>query len=166
MSARLAAWLIARSPRERLLLALLAVALLALGALEGVVRPVEARREAARAALAEVAALEVWLAARRLELAALPPAPGEAAPAAAPAGLGGLEERLVAHGLRAAVGFIANTAGGGVALRFQAVEFAPLMAWLEAVEAADGYRLAGLRLRRAEEGGTVEAEIELAPAGG
>ncbi|MCL4189288.1 MAG: type II secretion system protein M [Rhodobacteraceae bacterium] len=166
MSVWLAAWLIARSLRERLLLAALTVALLGLVVLGGVVRPVEARRQAARAALDDVAVLEVWLAARRLELAALPPAAGEGTPAGPPAGLGGLEERLVADGLRTAVGFIANTAGGGVALRFQAVEFALLMAWLEAVEAADGYRVAGLRLRRAEEGGMVEAEIELAPSGG
>lgn len=165
MIARLARWLLARSGRERLLLALLAVALAGLVAVAGVVQPLEARRAAARAALDEVAALEVWLAARQLDLALLPPAPGADAAAGPPSGLGGIESRLLADGLREQVGFIANTDGGGVALRFQAVGFAPLMAWLEAVEAADGYRVAGLRLQRGAEGGTVEAEVELAPAG-
>jgi len=170
VSARLAQWLLARSRRERLLDLVLALALLGLAATEGVIGPLAARRAAARAALDEVAALEVWLAARRLDLALLPapaPAGGPAgSPAPPPAGLGGIEARLLAHGLRDAVGLVAATEGGGVALRFPSVEFGPLMGWLDAVETGEGYRVAGARLRRGAEGGTVEAEIDLAPAGG
>lgn len=157
--------------RERRLVALGAAVLALAGVVAGLVLPALDRREAARAGLAEAAALHGWLALRIAEAEALPPLPGDTAEAPdagpdrpPPAGLAGVEASLVAAGLREAAAQIsAEDSTGTVVLRFDAVAFTALMPWIDRVGPETGYRLAGLRLARTGSPGAVQAELRLAP---
>jgi len=165
MSARLMQFLAGLSRRERLLLALLVFLALPLALLQGIALPLLARQEAARAAVVEAEALRGWISERQVELALLP-APDTIAsdsPTRAPAGLGALEAGLIDAGLRQALVTLANPSGTSVSLRFDGVAFARLMPWLDGLESEMGYRLASLRLTRADTVGLVDAEIQLEP---
>ena len=166
MIAALARFLSRRSARERLLFALLFLAALPLGFAALVALPLVDARADAHAGLTEARATRDWYRARQAEIAALPVTDSaEAAGGVTPIGLGGIERTLIEAGLRAAVGRLANAPSGGVTLSLQAVEFAPLMGWLEGVEAGAGYRVAALVLERSAPG-LVDAEVRLAPRSG
>lgn len=152
---RLARALLDLSPRERWLLAALALIALPAAFWLAVAQPLLAARTEARAGLAAAEDLRAWVLARRAELAALPAAD----PAAAPEGLGGIETRLRAAGL---AGTLADAGEGAVALRLTA-EFTRLMAWLDGIEAESGYRLAALTLAAADPPGTITADARLEP---
>lgn len=161
MTARLIDALARRAPRERLLLALLAFAVLPAALWLALLDPLAARRAEARAALAETRALADWVAARRAEIAALA-VPGEAGPRP-PIGLSALEQSLIEAGLRAAVSDLANRDGGGIELRFETVNFRALMAWLGRADPGWGYDIAALRLSARDAPGLVAAELRLVP---
>lgn len=164
MIAALARVLSTRSPRERLLLALLALAALPVAFVALVALPLLDARASAEAALSEARATRDWYIARQVEIAALPStdAPATEAEPTAPVGLGGLEARLIDAGLREAVTLLANAPNRRVALTFDQVDFAPLMAWLDGLEAGAGYRVAAMLLERSEPGQVV-AELQLEP---
>lgn len=154
----LADWIAGLSRRERGLIAVLVLAVLPAAAWFGAAAPLLERRAAARAALEAAEAERAWLAARLAEAAALPdPAAGPA-----PEGLAGLEARLAAAGLDGAR--LADAGEGAVWLVLERAPFGVLMAWIEAVEAGAGYRLAGLELTATGEPGQVAAEVRLVPA--
>lgn len=164
MIAALSRSLSRRSPRERLLLALLLlVALPVAGLFLGAVPLIDAR-VSARAALDEARAERAWYVERQAEIAVLP-VPGEAVAreTPAPVGLGGIEARLIAAGLREAVSQLANAQGNGVTLGFDPVGFEDLMRWLDGVETEAGYRVSALQVLRGDGDGLVEAEIRLEP---
>ncbi|MCA2012764.1 type II secretion system protein GspM [Pararhodobacter sp. CCB-MM2] len=164
MIAALARLLARRSPRERLLLALLVLAALPLGAVTLVALPLAEARQQAAATLSEARATQEWYRARQVEIAALPaqggPAPEQAR--VAPVGLGGIEARLIEAGLRDGVTRLAEASGRRVALDLTGQPFAPLMDWLAALEADAGYRVSALQLERSGPG-LVDAELQLEP---
>lgn len=161
MIAGLARQLARRSPRERLLLALLLLGALPLAFVVLLALPLLESRAAAGAELAAARATQAWYIARQGEVAALPGPGGAPSGRAAPVGLGGIEARLIAAGLRPAVTLLANAPDGRVALSLQSVAFADLMPWIEGIDAA-GYAVAALRLERTGPG-RVEADVQLEP---
>ncbi len=164
MTGALSRLLAQRSPRERLLLALLVLGAVPLAFVALVALPLLDARAVARADLAAAQATRGWYAARQTEIAALPrmdaAVPG--AESRAPVGLGGIEAQLIDAGLREAVTLLANAQNGRVALTLGPVSFDPLMGWLAALEAGAGYRVLNLRLERAMPG-QVSAELQLEP---
>ncbi|RDD64026.1 hypothetical protein DU478_22335 [Thalassococcus profundi] len=161
MTDRLIDLLLRRAPRERLLLGLLVIAVLPTALWFAVLEPMAARRAEARAELTEVRALQDWVAARAAEMAALGQA--ENSGPAAPIGLSALEQSLISADLRPAVTGLANREGGGIDLRFEAVDFAVLMGWLSRQDPGWGYDIAAFRITRGEELGVVAAELQLVP---
>lgn len=167
MIASLAQGLARRSPRERMLLVLLAGVVIPAGLVFLVVLPLQEQRSAARAALRDSEATRAWYVARQAEITALPAS--QVTPDAAdrvttaPIGLGGIEARLIESGLRDAVTLLANTQGASVALTLAAVPFGALMDWIEGIERDAGYRLSALQLERGDDGGLVNAEFRLEP---
>ncbi|MCB1396384.1 MAG: type II secretion system protein M [Rhodobacter sp.] len=168
MIAALARNLAARSPRERLLIAALAILVVPLALWFLAVVPLMEQRAQARSALAEAQATRAWYLARQDDIAALPVPGTVAAPAAAvaPVGLGGIEARLIDAGLRDQVGVLTNVQGGSVTLALDTVGFGDLMAWIDGIEAEAGYRLSALRLVRGTGPGVVDAELRLDPQEG
>lgn len=159
MSARLLDLLLRLAPRERRLLALLIFGVLPAAVLFGLLLPLADRRDAALAAEAEALALRDWTLARRAEIPASAGAEG-----APPVGSVGVEQSLVAAGLRGAVSELGSRAGDVLELRFDAVPFVPLASWLTGEEPRWGYRIAGLRLEALERPGMVAAQMTLVPA--
>lgn len=151
-------FILARTRREAWLLALLLVVGLPLGWYQGVIVPLEARKDEARQALSEAQALERWLEARRAELAALPQA--DTRTELPLPGLSAIDASLQQAGLAAA---LSTATGGGIAVLLEEADFVTLMPWLEAFERDTGYDLAQLSLRRADQPGQVRAELLLRP---
>lgn len=164
----LARALLGLSPRERRLLALLALVGLPAALWLAVAEPLLERRDAARAALAEAEDLRAWLIAQRRVLEALPAPVDAEAPRAE--GLSRLEARLQAAGLTPdALGGavqLSDAGAGAVSLRLERVPFTALMGWLDRVEAEAGYRLANLSLGAAGDPGAVAADLRLEPLRG
>jgi len=162
---RLAALLMERSRRERGLLAVLVLGALPLGLWQGVAVPLTERQAAARAALAETRATELWVADRAVEHARLRHAAGGRKDrAAAPVGMSGIESALREAGLRDEVTELANTAGGGITLRFDAVRFSRLAAWLSDQSGQWGYDLDAFTFERGAREDVVAADLRLVPA--
>ncbi|GAB4276919.1 MAG: hypothetical protein Kow0013_30400 [Pararhodobacter sp.] len=164
MIATLAAILARQSRRERVLIAVLVLAVLPLAAAFLIGAPLLDRRAAARAERTEAEVTRAWYVARLPDIAALPPVGAPAGtPGIAPVGLGGIEARLIESGFRDAVVQLANAQGDRVALSLEGVAFEGLMPWLEAIEASAGYRVLALQITRAEEPGLVNADLQLEP---
>lgn len=164
MIASLAALLAQRSPRERVLLAVLLGLVVPVAFVFLALLPLLDNRAAAREALTEAVATQTWYIARQAEIAALPTAEApESVAAIAPVGLGGIEARLIDAGLRGSVTLLANVAGDSVSLTLANVAFEALMNWTETLEAEAGYAVSALRIERGEDGGLVSAEIRLEP---
>jgi type II secretory pathway component PulM len=162
---RLAALLMERSRRERLLLAVLVLVALPLGLWQGVAMPLIERQGQARAALANTRATELWVAERAVEHARLRRAAGaDAGGGTAPVGMSGLEAALRTAGLRDAVTELANTAEGGITLRFDVVRFSRLAAWLSDQSGQWGYDLDGFTFERGAREDVVAADLRLVPA--
>lgn len=161
MSQALVNFLLARTRRERWLLGLVVVIGLPLGWYQGVIVPLETRAAEARQTLEDGRALQIWLDARRIELAALPEREA-LAPRNLP-GLSAIEGSLHSAGLDNRVSTLATATGGGIALQLEGVEFTALMPWLDQFERDTGYRLAQLALRRSDRAGEVAAEILVQP---
>lgn len=166
MIERLVAQFMQRSRRERWLLLAALLLALPLGLAFGVIEPLSERRLAAEQRLIDAQAQRDWLRARQGDLATLP-APGTAPPRtvtqASPVGLGGIEARLTAEGLRQHVVALAAPSRGDVVIQLESVGFAEVMQWVASVEADAGYALGALRLRRAAEPGAVDVELQLEP---
>ena len=163
MRARLIDALVRLAPRERILLGILCLAILPGALWIAVLEPLAARRAEAAAALSEARALHVWVQARGAEMAALEQA-DNAGPRAA-VGLSGLEQSLISGGLRDAVAGLANAGDGAIELRFEAVDFTALMAWLSAQDPGWGYDITAFRIAQTEAPGRVAAELRLRPQG-
>ncbi|PWJ15797.1 type II secretion system protein GspM [Jannaschia seohaensis] len=162
MSARLIDALLALSGRERVGLAILVLVALPLGLGFGVLLPLEERAQAARAARVEAVALQVWVRERAAEMAALGPARAPRA-AAEPIGTGGIEQRLIAAGLRGAISQLSADAQGRVQLRFDVVGFERFARWLSDTDPHWGYEIAAFRLEALDRPGMVAASLILAP---
>ncbi|PWE33807.1 hypothetical protein DDZ14_03855 [Maritimibacter sp. 55A14] len=146
----------------------LALVALPAGAVFGLVQPLAEARVDARRMAAEATALERWVAEQATiflteEQAREAAGTGPSA-AAAPIGVSGVEKSLVEAGLRNDVAELANSADGGISLRFEAVRFTVLADWLSRVAPDWGYRLAAFSLVRGEQEDLVEADLTLVPA--
>lgn len=164
MIAALSRILSRRSPRERLMLAVLLFVVVPFAAVLLGAFPLVEKRDAARIVLFEARAEQDWYIARQVEIAALPVA-GAAVSAQPPeaVGLGGIEALLIDADLRGAVSRLSNAQGNSVTLAFEAVSFVALMEWLDTVEAEAGYRVTALQVRRGDGAGMVEADLRLEP---
>ena len=162
---KLTALLMERSRRERWLLAVLVLVALPLGLWQGVAVPLLDRQAAARAALAGTRATEAWVAEQAVLHARLMRAAGGGeGRAAAPVGMSGIEAALREAELRDAVTELANTADGGITLRFDAVRFSRLAAWLSAQSGQWGYDLDAFTFERGAREDVVAADLRLVPA--
>lgn len=164
---RLSGFLAGLNRRERGLLALLALVALPLALVFAVALPLAERRDAARAAVAEARAIELWTADQAVvyatltrDAAALP----QRRRGGDPIGISGIEASLREAGLREAASELANAADGGITMRFDAVRFVTLSDWLAAQSDVWGYDLAGFVFERGARTDVVEAEVRLVPA--
>ena len=126
----------------------------------GVLAPLADRRAAAKQALAEASALDQWVRARLAESAAMPRPPERAA---APVGTAGIEQGLIAGGLRGDVSTLATGAEGRIELIFDAVDFLRLGAWLGAQAPQWGYDIQSFRIEATDTPGIVSARLSLTP---
>lgn len=164
MSERLIDFLLPLSRRERGLIAALVFGILPLAVAFLVLLPLAERVPAARQAETDARTLYQWVQARVAEKQALP-APSEAG-SGMPIGSGGLEQSLIAVGLRPAVASLDVRDSGVIDLRFDAVRFVALADWLSASEPRWGYVLTRFRFDHLPETpGKVAAQLELTPKG-
>ncbi len=163
---RLIDWLVARAPRERVLLALLVALALPAALALGLLLPLQNDRRAAAAALEEAAALNAWIRDRQREMAGLagaaPEGPEEPD---GPVGASALEQSLVAARLRPRLSALETDGEGGIVLRFDEVAFTELMGWIDDQAPGWGYRIAALGLERSDTPAMVAARLVLAPEG-
>ncbi|WP_204115949.1 type II secretion system protein GspM [Shimia biformata] len=164
MTSRLIEMLLRLAPRERLLLAALVLVVLPLALALAWIEPLAARHAAAETARSEALALRQWVAGRAADHATRAPATASH-PKMPPIGLGGVEESLVAAGLRDAVADLGAGADGGIELRFAAVEFTALMRWLSEADPRWGYEIIDFRIEASDTEGLVEALFRLEPQG-
>lgn len=146
--------------RERALLLVMCL-VLACGVAAGLLWPLQERRAAAQAALDEARAVDLWVAARVTDAEALRSATGPGP--TAPIGLAAVQRSLEGAGLIKNVTTLSARRGDGIELRFNAVSFDRLIAWLTQVEPLWGYRFAAFRMERGAEDGLVAAVIEVVP---
>ena len=165
MSGSLIDLLLKRSPRERILLGAAGLVIL-LGLGFGLLLPLHHDRLRAETQLAELRALEMWIAERIDEKQSLTsrvsPVPQ------VPIGTSGVERGLIAARLRPALTSLATQGDGRIDLRFDRVDFAQLGQWLSAAHPGWGYRIDSFRLEALEgdaSSGRVGAWISLSPPG-
>ena len=79
-------------------------------------------------------------------------------------GPGGVEQGLIAAGLRDALSRLDLEEGGQLALRFDRVVFQDVMVWISDQEAGWGYRIDTLRLLPTDDPGRVSVDMVIAPA--
>lgn len=167
MTQRFIDMLLRLSPRERVLLGLLvAVVLPALIWMFAIV-PLQARHAAALQAQNDIRALGGWVVDRAAEHARLSADAGVGAGSERmpPLGISGLEQSLVAAGLREAVSELGGQADGRIELRFDTVAFTDLAGWLSQSDPGWGYDITAFRLERGEEPGLVAVDLTLEPQG-
>lgn len=163
MTDRLVTFLLGRAPRERWLIGILCAAVLPLAVVMFWVLPLLEQRQAARVELAAAQDLRLWVAERAQEKAALDaaqPAQSGATPAAA-LGISGIEQSLIAAGLRERVTRLANRDSGGIELGFDAVDFRLLGDWLDQSADTWGYDIESFRLDSSTRAGVVAASLLL-----
>lgn len=149
---RILAWWHGREPRERLMLAVMAILVAAFVAWYGLLWPLRAWRESAgerydRAAIA-LRATEAEVAALAGTAVSAPPSTGEA-----------LQHRLLESAREAglAPGRQRSAADGTFMLEFEAVAPPALFGWLGQLAEGDGLAPASLRVERAD--GSLRAEV-------
>lgn len=148
------------APRERVLIAIAVLVVLPLTLGLGVLLPLAERRATAEQALTEAAALDLWVRERVVEQAALPRPTDRAG---APVGTAGIEQGLIAGGLRSDVSTLATGADGRIEMIFDAVDFLRLGAWLGAQAPQWGYEIQSFRIEATDTPGIVTARLSLAP---
>lgn len=151
---RIGAWWAARQRRERVLLILLALVLAAALTWSFALRPLLETRAELRADARLYRALS-------LQIAAAPPGAGPAvvAPEGPPA--------TVAAETAAALGLVVQGIepdGAGARLSFTAVDFATLIAWLDALESRSGVPIDALEITRGAAPGLVDAHVTVGAA--
>lgn len=161
MNRRLIDFLLQRSGRERMLLAVLLAVGLPLLVIFAVLLPLKDRRDAALAANAEAVALNIWVQDRAVEFDQFAAAPDAAA--AEPIGSSAIEESLIAASLRPFVSELGVADGGVIELRFDLVKFTALADWISANSRSWGYDISSFRFEASEESGKVSARLALTP---
>lgn len=163
MGDRLIFFLLGLTRRERILLAALALVAFPVAVWVGVLHPLIERRDAARTELADALVLRQWVL-DGAETAARLRQAGQGADTR-PIGIAGLENTLIAAGLREHVTDLARRGGDVIELRFEDVPFAALGQWLGDVSLGWGYDISLFRVERGTAPGVVEASFNLVPRG-
>lgn len=153
--------LTALSTRERRLVGLLLAIVLPLAVVFLVIVPLVERRSAGAQTLGEAEDLLEWVQSNARLYAAVSE-PGAEAPTGVP-GLAGLEQSLVATGLRDQLAALTNRGGGAVELSFDAIAFDRLMIWLTELPQDTGYQAGEVTVEATETPGTVSARLVLEP---
>lgn len=166
MMERLVDYLLLRSRREKVLLAVLTLLVAPLAVYLLVVQPLQANRADSVVAVSEAAALNTWVKARVVDYGALTPATATLDGAVAAIGASGIEQSLRTAGLRDRIDRLAARSGGEIALGFDAVPFSELAAWMSDTLQQAGYVIASFRMTRGEDAGIVAADIVLQPVDG
>lgn len=158
MSEAVLNWLLARSPRERFLLALLV--LIGLPCLMVVnLLPLKEARQATQLQLEETRDLHGWVLARAQEQNQWQGTQLNTQPI----GLGELDRSLTEIGLRAAVSGLSENTEGLVILDFASVSYVTLVSWLSQMHAVWGYDILDYRFEALERQGLVRASLRLSP---
>ena len=153
-----------RSPRERMLVAVLLGGIAPLAIAFGVLLPLHEMRNAAEARLSEAQTLNMWIADRASEAAALTPGTTTSADGQyAPIGLSAIEQSLMSAGLRPAVSRLEASASGGIVMEFAPVAFVNVMQWLDARDPDWGYVITSARIEQGGGPSLVNVAITLAP---
>lgn len=155
--------LAALSGRERRLVGLLIGLALPLAAVFLLILPLIEARQAASQRMAEARDLHLWVA---TQARLYPPSERAETPAGArpDASMAGLEQSLVAAGLREAVAALSNQGADRVALRFERVGFDGFISWFAALDETTGYRPESFTIEAAGTPGHVAAALVLEPA--
>lgn len=154
-------FLLRRTRSERRLIGVLVLIVLPLAVVFGVLLPLRDANLAAKDAALRAQALHVWVAGRVVETAALAPS-ADTAPKA-PVGSVGIEERLIASGLRPFISDLGVRDDGVIELRFDVVTFTQLTNWLSDNETDWGYDLTSFRFEALDAPGKVSASLILTP---
>ena len=154
-------FLLNRSPSERRLLGVLFLLVLPLALVVGVLLPLRDAQDGARTVETQTQALHIWVAQRVVEMNGL--APVNDVPDAAPIGSSGIEERLIAAGLRPFISDLGVRDEGVIELRFDVVTFTQLANWLSDNANDWGYALSSFRFETLDAPGKVSASLILTP---
>ncbi|MDG2531396.1 type II secretion system protein GspM [Caulobacter endophyticus] len=141
----------ARTPRERVMLAVMAVAVLGVGGFYGVVVPLKRSGEAARERLTDARELSAALAA----------ATGVASPAKAAAGPVSTIVETSAASLGVPIARKRQEGDGAFTIWINAIDARTLLPWVASLERETGLSVAGFTASRLDNG-LVEAEVTFA----
>lgn len=161
MSARLIDLLLHLAPRERWLLAALFGLILPAGLLFGLLLPLEEAKRMQVAEQTEAIALNLWVQERVRDFGQVAQITDEGVRAAI--GTAGVEQSLIAAGLRSSVTELSASSDGKIELRFDEVRFTRLMNWLSQADPAWGYEIAQFRFEAVPSSGNVAAMLALVP---
>ena len=157
---RLAYTLAQLSMRERALLAVLALVAIPAAIVFFAVLPMIEARNSATARAQESEILLAWVVDQVRITPISEDGAGQEADSSA-IGIAGIEDSLVAGGLRDRVAQLANRPDGGVDLALDDAPFTALTDWLQSMETTSGYQITAFRLD-ATSPGLVNAVFELA----
>ncbi|MEC7965975.1 MAG: type II secretion system protein GspM [Pseudomonadota bacterium] len=154
-----------RSPRERMLLALMVAVLLPALVYLTLIQPLTERLNAAKQARSEAAALSLWLNDRAADLALLPAVDDASGTDAETQAIGSaaLEESLKRVRLRPLLSALELESDGSIQLRFDEVRFVALMEWLSGSHPGWGYDITQMQIRAHAVQGKVSARLTLSP---
>lgn len=164
MTQRLLDFLNGREPRERLLLAALALVVVPLALAFGVLQPLAQQRADSLHQAEEIRALQAWVQQRVAEKEQLVQNP--TASIGAPIGTSGVEDSLRRANLRAAVSELSTGSEGQIALRFEQVDFVKVASWLGGAHPHWGYEITQMKIEARDPqapDGKVSATLALAP---
>jgi type II secretory pathway component PulM len=168
MSGRLIDALLRRTPRERLLLALVTFLVLPVGVAVGLLEPLARARMDALHGLEEELNLNSWIRARISEqerLAAVSADGTTQARSLRPIGISAVEQSLVENGLRDDISTLGAGAVGTVELGFDEVDFSRFANWLSQSHPGWGYEVESLRIDATDRPSVVAVRLSLRPWG-
>ncbi|WP_189371743.1 type II secretion system protein GspM [Tateyamaria omphalii] len=154
-------WLVARSVRERFLMAVCFLFLVPVCVVFTVLLPLSESRAAALDARDDALALEAWVSDRARQTVGLSDLTEVARPN--PIGSTGLEKTLVDANLWQQVSDLGVQEGGLIELTFEKVVFTALANWLSGQSPIWGYDIGSFRIEALDDPGRVSARIVLRP---
>ncbi len=156
-------WFDERSPRERLLLGLAALALCLLIAYALAWRPLQRHLDDLERAIPQQKALLHWLEETRAEVMALRrrSVPTNGRRGDGRSLLAVVDQTARQAGLGGAIRRVEPDGRNGVRLRFEAVPFDALMNWLERIAGPGEVRIEAVAIDRRDEAGLVDARLTL-----
>lgn len=159
MSALLGRWH-GLQARERILVLVCAVAILATLYFVGVLEPLAQREKRLGRALLAETELQAWLETQRAVVAPAGGAARERLPDGASL-LAAVNASAGEHGIAAHLTRVTPTGGRGLSLNFSAVPYAAFMRWLLLLDERHGANVERIRMDQGKEAGLVDVELSL-----